>query len=330
MSYNQPGPYGQQPPQQPGPYGQQPPQPGPYGQQPPQQPGPYGQPGGQPQPGYGYPQQAPQGVPPQQPGYGYPQQQPGQPGPYDQQPPQQPGPYGQQPPYGQVPPPPQAPKKKTGLIVVAAVVAVAVIGGGVYLLTKGGGNSSVADDGPHKLITPAKVLGDYKRSGENQPPEDASASDEKDLAGSGITNAKSVGALYSTIDMSDPSKVNPLEIAGARTVTFLGLYGKVKDPAAAVDQGFAGLKKNDSKLKWIGDPKAVTPDSLDGAVMKCQQAQGENVATKKTNTEYICMWADYSTLGVGIPSQGAGGGLNLDDSAKVTADLRKEVRVPVK
>lgn len=55
---------------------------------------PYGQQPGQPpqgqQPGYGYPQQAPQGVPQQ--GYGYPQQQPGQPygGGYPQQ---QPG-YG--------------------------------------------------------------------------------------------------------------------------------------------------------------------------------------------------------------------------------------------
>jgi uncharacterized RDD family membrane protein YckC len=56
---------------------------------------PYGQQPGQPpqgQPGYGYPQQAPQGVPQQQgqPGYGYPQQpgqQPGQPyGAYPQQP----------------------------------------------------------------------------------------------------------------------------------------------------------------------------------------------------------------------------------------------------
>ncbi|GGV32896.1 hypothetical protein GCM10010277_17680 [Streptomyces longisporoflavus] len=49
MSYNQPGPYGNQPPQQPGPYGQQPP----YGA--PQQP-----PAPQPGYGYGYPQQ-PQG-----------------------------------------------------------------------------------------------------------------------------------------------------------------------------------------------------------------------------------------------------------------------------
>ncbi|MDT0268182.1 hypothetical protein RM844_18015 [Streptomyces sp. DSM 44915] len=49
----QPGPYGQQPPQQPGPYTPPPQgqQPGPYGQQPPQQqPGPYGQPPQQPGP----------------------------------------------------------------------------------------------------------------------------------------------------------------------------------------------------------------------------------------------------------------------------------------
>ncbi|MEV7295202.1 RDD family protein [Streptomyces microflavus] len=67
----------------------------PYGQQPGQPP--QGPPQGQ--PGYGYPQQAPQGVPQQ--GYGYPQQQPG----YPQQPPgypQQPGqPYGGGYPQGQ-------------------------------------------------------------------------------------------------------------------------------------------------------------------------------------------------------------------------------------
>ncbi|MBT2376529.1 hypothetical protein AMK21_14020 [Streptomyces sp. CB00316] len=69
----------------------------PYGQQPGQPP--QGPPQGQ--PGYGYPQQAPQGVPQQ--GYGYPQQQPGYPPQTGY--PQQPGqPYGggypQQPGYG--------------------------------------------------------------------------------------------------------------------------------------------------------------------------------------------------------------------------------------
>ncbi|MEU2154840.1 RDD family protein [Streptomyces sp. NPDC019396] len=61
----------------------------PYGQQPQQPP--------QGQPGYGYPQQAPQGVPQQ--GYGYPQQ----PGQYPQAPAYPQAGYGQQPGYGQMP-----------------------------------------------------------------------------------------------------------------------------------------------------------------------------------------------------------------------------------
>ncbi|MFD5427303.1 RDD family protein [Streptomyces sp. NPDC127084] len=61
----------------------------PYGQQPQQPP--------QGQPGYGYPQQAPQGVPQQ--GYGYPQQ----PGQYPQAPAYPQAGYGQQPGYGQTP-----------------------------------------------------------------------------------------------------------------------------------------------------------------------------------------------------------------------------------
>ncbi|MGA5471330.1 RDD family protein [Streptomyces arboris] len=66
----------------------------PYGQQPGQPP--QGPPQGQ--PGYGYPQQAPQGVPQQ--GYGYPQQQPGHPPQTGY--PQQPGqPYGGGYPQGQ-------------------------------------------------------------------------------------------------------------------------------------------------------------------------------------------------------------------------------------
>lgn len=103
----------------------------PYGQQPGQPP--QGPPQGQ--PGYGYPQQAPQGVPPQ--GYGYPQQ-PG----YSQQPgyPQQPGqPYGggypQQPGQGGMPELAHWGLRFGGLIVDGLVLMVpyilVIIGGGV-------------------------------------------------------------------------------------------------------------------------------------------------------------------------------------------------------
>ncbi|NDZ78460.1 hypothetical protein G3I19_07965 [Streptomyces sp. SID10853] len=340
MSYNQPGPYGQQP-QQPGPYGQQPPpQPGPYGQppQPQQQPGnPYGQPGGQPQPGYGYPQQPPQGVPPQ-PGYGYPQQQPGQPNPYAQQPqqPQQP-PYGQQPAYGQVPPPPQSPKKKTGLIVGAVIVAVAVIGGGVYLLTSGGGNSDVSDSTKgYKLAAPASI-GEYQKQ---QGADDSSwGKDGKQKAeGVGVKNPSKMGAAYKTGSGLTEKDLN-----------LSGLWGTIDDPEQAIDGAFALSKANIAdkasgglKVELQDSPKSVTPAGFSGALMKCQNAKvtntststdtsGQSAAVPKTFVLPICIWADYSTLGIvqntDVSLIMTHQSLSLDDAAALTAKVYNASRV---
>ncbi|MFB6622034.1 MULTISPECIES: hypothetical protein [unclassified Streptomyces] len=313
MSYNQPGPYGQQP-QQPGPYGQQP---GPYGQQP-QQPGPYGQ-----QPGYGYPQQAPQGVPPQQPPYGYPQQ------------PQQPGPYGQQPPYGApqgpggyVPHPPAPKKSKAGWII-GAVAVVAAIGVGAYFVL-GGGGASVADDGPHKLITPETVLGEYKKA-----PDKGGSSDKdtlKEAEKNGVKNAQKVEASYQV-----ENKANPL---AGKVLSFSGLYGEIDDPEKVVDTVFGTIKTEADKDKGkkgeptlVGEPKAYEPAELDGAVLKCQQAKSEGDAASSTPafTMNICVWADHSTVGFVVPLDMAsaltGTGGSPEDAASLTAKLRKEVRV---
>ncbi|MGW6398997.1 hypothetical protein [Streptomyces sp. NPDC055134] len=322
MSYNQPGPYGGQQPQQPGPYGQQ--QPGPYGQQPP----------AAPQPGYGYPQQAPQGVPPQQPPYGQPQQPYGQPGGYSQ--PQQPGPYGQQPqaPYGQVPPPPGPPqggKKKTGLII-GAVAVVAAIGVGAYFMF-GGGGSSVADDGPHKLTTPATVLGEYKKSASG---DDSSMSDKdvKDAEKNGVKNAQGVGADYQAGD----AKTNPL---AAKYLKFMGVYGEISDPEKVVDGMFAEMKKNSSTDnsdtgELVGSPQSFDSD---GAVMKCQETKiknetpssGETTSAPKEMSMPVCIWGDHSTLGIVIPVDLAtamtGKTADLQSAADTSTKLRGEVRV---
>jgi hypothetical protein len=119
-------------------------------------------------------------------------------------------------------------------------VALVAIGGGVWWFTSGGGSSSLSDDGPHKLTTPATVLGgDYQRMGENQEPEDASSGDARDLAAGGITDAKSVES---------------------KAITFLGLFGKVEDPEDALDTAFADINKDpDSDMKLIGDPRSVSP-----------------------------------------------------------------------
>ncbi|MFJ5043044.1 hypothetical protein [Streptomyces sp. NPDC088719] len=305
MSYNQPGPYGGQPPQgQPGPYGQQP---GPYGAPPPQ-----GPPQGQ--PGYGYPQQAPQGVPPQQPnpyaqpqqpqGYGYPQAQ--QPGPYGQQPPTPP--YGGQPPYGSQPP---QPKKKTGLIVGVAVVALAVIAGGVYFLTSGGGSGDVADSTKGYKLTPPASVEDYtKNPSKPAASGPATGQDKAEAEAMGVKDANKAGAQYQS-----GSKDNPL---AQKVLIFEGVWGEISDPAKTLDGAFAKAEKNmtkdadaggttsdGNKASWVGSPKEFKPDGFDGALMKCQElkvdtSQGSSASTKgpKEFAMPVCIWADYSTVGI--------------------------------
>ncbi|MCX5397013.1 hypothetical protein [Streptomyces sp. NBC_00102] len=339
MSNDQPGPYGSQPPQGgPGPYGQQP---GPYGQQP----NPYGQPPQGGQPGYGYPQQAPQGVPPQQPpappaqGYGYPQGQ--QPGPYGQQP----GPYGQQPnPYGQQPPTPpyggqpaypgqpgvppfQQPKKKrTGLIVTAVVVALAVVAGGAYLLTSGG-NSDVADSTKGYKITPPASVEDYKRdTSEDEPGKALTGKDKTEAEALGMKDPHQVGTQYVSGDLEK----NPLT---TKLLLFQGGWGEISDPEKAIDGSFLSAQKTaasdeDGTGTLVGSPKKVEPAGFDGALMKCQDSKVANEGGDgtvengpKEMTMPICIWADYSTVGIVVGFDVGGAMTNKPMSQDETAAL---------
>ncbi|MGP3686039.1 hypothetical protein ACTVZO_15230 [Streptomyces sp. IBSNAI002] len=304
MSYNQPGPYGQQP---------QPQQPGPYGQQPPPPPGPYGQPA--PQPGYGYPQQP--GVPPQ----GYPQQ------------PQQQPAYGyQQPPYGGMPPQ-QPPKKSKAGVVIGVVVAVAVIaGGGWYFLGGGAGGSIAADTKGYKLVAPESV-DDFKKDPKykDKPFTDK---DKKEAEGVGVKNPTQVGMTYQSGDPANP-------LAG-KLLNFSGIYGEIADPEKAVDAYFALAKleatKDDSKtnVELIGSPKTMSPAGFKGAVMKCQEAKfsSKDTTTKgpKEFTLPICIWGDYSTLSTVTSMEMASvlagkSGYTLEQTADLTAKLYNTSRV---
>lgn len=285
MSYNQPGPYGGQQPQQPGPYGQQPQQPNPYGGQ---QPGPYGQ-----QPGYGYPQQAPQGVPQQ----GYPQQPPGFPQ-------QQQAPYGgyqQQPPYGGGMPPQQPPKKSKAGVIIAVVLAVAVIGGGAWYFTKGGGASASisADTKGYKLVAPAAV-DEFKKDPKSKP-EEFTDKDRKEAEAVGVKNPTQVAQAYQS---GDPK--NPLAV---KALNFQGVYGEIADPEKAVDAYFAMAKadsmksEDDGQAELVGSPKVMNPAGFKGAVMKCQELKltpkkSETSPLTKPFTIPVCIWGDYSTLSI--------------------------------
>lgn len=213
----------------------------------------------------------------------------------------------------------------------------AAIGVGVYFVIGGGGGGGVEDDGPHKLSAPEKVMGEYTRVGEGG--EDSSAGTTKDLAKGGVKNGKSVGAQYSTADFSryDPTAPDPADIPGkeellkAKGVTFLGAYGEVEDPEAAVDKLFANIAKetkenssNELMTELLGKPEAV---DLDGAVMKCQAGKGNNNLTKKETTNWFCIWADYSTVAVVSPGDNTKD-ITKDTAADITTKLRDDVRVP--
>lgn len=300
MSYNQPGPYGQQP-QQPGPYGQQPPPPGPYGQP-------------APQPGYGYPQQP--GVPPQ----GYPQQ------------PQQPG-YGyQQPPYGGMP----QPKKSKAGVVVAVVVAVAVIAGAGWYFLGGGAGSVASDTKGYKLSYPAAV-DSYQKAPDasGAPAADTPVTGEGKTKAEalGVQNAHNATAQYKigTDGKGKQLAANGLwgEIADPEKAVD-GYY-------AGIGQNNKETEKLGFKYELVGTPKEFTPAGFKGAVMKC--ANIKMISTKPGASKGpkdieipSCAWGDHSTL-VGInavdPTAAALGGSSgtLDEVAALTAKLYNTARV---
>ncbi|MBP2402869.1 hypothetical protein SNS2_1451 [Streptomyces netropsis] len=319
------------------------PQPGPYGQQPPQQPNPYGQGGAPGQPGYGYPQQPPAAPYGQQPPYGQPQ------APYGA--PQQPGPYGQQPPYGQpgVPgqyPPPMPPQgggkgKTVGIVIGALVVVGAIVGGAVFFMGGSGGSGSDGKVAPYEVVLPQTLLdGKYTKSSLGSAKEKENLANDKDAKAMGIVNGTGVKGAYSS-----PEKQN---------MRVTAVYGDVADPNKSVDAMIAKIKENQEKAKerYKGKAKLETvsevteyhPSGFDGAVMKCE-AQKANVdmGTIQTTSETsYCVWGDSSAIGIiehqvtkaqgGMTgSSGATGPVMTpkelsEATAKVRTDSRKELK----
>jgi hypothetical protein len=298
MSHNQPGPYGQQPPQ-----GPPPGQPGPYGAPPPQggQPGgpnPYAHPGGAPGgPGYGYPQQQPPQQPyggqPQQP-YGGQSQQPygaQQPPAYGQQPPPPAAQYPGQPQYGQQPPgPAKSGGKKTAMIVGIAVAAVAVAGG-LYFVLSGGDKSIGADDGTRHDLTLPQSFGDYVLA---EPGGDELALDEDELAQAGVEVTGDISGTYTN---ADPDAMAPP--AGTNALMFGGMWGEIAQPQQTVEAVFheaVQAAAEDEEAELIGSAESFTDEDV---AMKCQQGRAtepdENFGYAPTMT--FCVWADYGTMG---------------------------------
>ncbi|XQE79687.1 hypothetical protein ACN24L_13390 [Streptomyces microflavus] len=270
---------------------------------------------------------------PGQPGYGYPQ--PQQPGPYGQQPPTPP--YGGQPPYGAQPP---QPKKKTGLIVGASVLALAVIGAGVWYFAAGGAsNSDVADSTKGYKLTPAAAVDDYKQD-PSKPARSGplTGKSKSDAEAAGVKDPQQAGADYQS-----GSKDNPLT---QKMLLLQGYWGEVEDPAKVINNSFNDAEakmregSNGNKVSLVGSPKDVEPAGFDGALMRCQDIKTVNEKADGTlakgPTEVItpvCIWADYSTVGmvVAVDVGGAltGKGIPQEDVAALAAKLYNTSRTKI-
>lgn len=119
----------------------------------------------------------------------------------------------------------------------------------------------------------------------------------------GITNANKAAAQYQS-----GTKDNPL---AQKMLMFEGLWGEVSDPAKTLDDAFDKAEKNMSKdsdndnVSLVGSPKEFKPEGFDGALMKCQdlkvandKADGTAAKGPKEFTMPVCIWADYSTVGI--------------------------------
>ncbi|NBM20919.1 hypothetical protein [Streptomyces sp. GC420] len=199
----------------------------------------------------------------------------------------------------------------------------------MYFLTSGSGSGSVADDGPHKLITPDTVLSEYKKG--DASADGLSSDDIKEAEKWGVKNPKDVDAQYTAGDENNPLAQKYLQ--------FSGVYGEIADPEKVVDAMFAEMKKSskeDEDAELIGEPRAYEPDGLDGAVLKCQEAkvkdtEGSSSGGPSEIPMSYCVWGDHSTLALVLPMDIAGAltgkGTTPEQAAEMAAKLRKEVRV---
>jgi hypothetical protein len=223
---------------------------------------------------------------------------------------------------------PGAGKKRKGLIggAVAALVLIAV--GGYFLMDSRKTGSTLADDGPHKLITPETVLGTYAK----EPSSGGSLRDDmKDAAKWGVTNPQRVGADYEPKDESDGDAVSRLMVGGA--------HGSIKNPEKTLDAFFSDMKSkaesDPASMQLIGSPEKFEPAGAKGAVVKCQQGRGSAGAGGEAGgmtEEFIitfCAWSDHSTFGMVIPvgTSLTADAVPLNQAAALTGKLRQDVRV---
>ncbi|GAA4679277.1 hypothetical protein GCM10023347_37260 [Streptomyces chumphonensis] len=183
---------------------------------------------------------------------------------------------------------------------------------------------------PYELVLPEGLLDTYTLiAGEDGGlPTDTTGFDEA-IDAMRVEGAQGTQGAYSTWDPSDPESLqDPSALESMEMLIVAGAWGVVQDPEASVDGFFAKLKTEqpaDADGELQGTPQAMSPDGLDGAVMKCQIMSNVDFEGRAQETS-LCVWADDSTVAVVMPIP-MSGSRSLAEGAQLTADVRAELRV---
>ncbi|MGX8909389.1 hypothetical protein ACR820_29875 [Streptomyces netropsis] len=182
----------------------------------------------------------------------------------------------------------------------------------------------------YRLTTPDSILdGTYTRVYGNVPTSFLSAKDRQFYSDAGITDARFVTAAYRTVRYTKTDE----------TVQLDGMWGKVKNPAWAVDSllgtfATAAFARKEAVRYPDGAPLDVsTAGSEGGMVMKCQRAMSRQLLfTPPPSTYLVCIWADHSTVGFvtyyDMAAARSHKAPSVRRAAEVAARTRKETRVP--
>lgn len=220
------------------------------------------------------------------------------------------------------------------------MLALAVIGAGVWYFAAGGAsNSDVADSTKGYKLTPAAAVDDYKQD-PSKPARSGplTGKSKSDAEAAGVKDPQQAGADYQS-----GSKDNPLT---QKMLLLQGYWGEVEDPAKVINNSFNDAEakmregSNGNKVSLVGSPKDVKPAGFDGALMRCQDIKTINEKADGTlakgPTEVItpvCIWADYSTVGmvVAVDVGGAltGKGIPQEDVAALAAKLYNTSRTKI-
>ncbi|WP_049567864.1 hypothetical protein [Streptomyces sp. SBT349] len=220
---------------------------------------------------------------------------------------------------------------------IAVVVALAVIGGGAFFLLSGDESSGPSDDGTVYTIALPDSSGDFTRAPDQEGMDMPTAEEQAEI---GLQNMEGESGMYANFDTNAemPEPGGTVAIVG-------GMWGEVPDPEAGVD-GLFGLaaeeaRAGDSEMELVGEPS----DFSDGdAYVKCQTARGtEPDPTFGYVIEApVCVWADYSTMGVTLfqqmpefpadfdpnaeemPEMSAPEPMSMDEAATITKQFRAD------